>query len=156
MNKIWKKKKKAFTLIELIIVIAIIAILSAIAVPNFIALRNKTRNNADVQSCQTIRKAVQVLVSDGTLSSTAASTFTVTFTGGITPVVTQTVGSTTGAATAIQSSLSNITGPQGFTMVSPTTVDLNNPNAITFGTTTAATAYTITVDIQGTVQVYTD
>ncbi len=34
--------KKGFTLIELMIVIAIIGILSAIAVPNFIAYRNKS------------------------------------------------------------------------------------------------------------------
>jgi len=49
------KLKKGFTLVEIMIVVAIIAILAAVAIPNFI----KYRRNAQAASCITNLKQIQ-------------------------------------------------------------------------------------------------
>ncbi len=74
-----KKKRKGFTLIELIIVLAVMAIIAAIAIPNFTAVRDNSKNKADVQSAETIKRTVLMLVSDGTIK---ASDNTITFKDG--------------------------------------------------------------------------
>lgn len=62
-----KKKRKGFTLIELIIVLAVMAIIAAIAIPNFAAVRDSSKKKADTQSCETISRTVLTLVADETV-----------------------------------------------------------------------------------------
>lgn len=53
-----------FTLIELMIVVAIIAILASIAVPNFLAYRNKSRVASAVGTVESIRAALAGYAAD--------------------------------------------------------------------------------------------
>ena len=61
LTKIRKKlNKKGFTLIELMIVIAIIGILAAIAIPQFTNYRTKSYNSAaqaDIRNSRTVLEA---------------------------------------------------------------------------------------------------
>lgn len=59
-----KRKRAGFTLIELMIVIAIIAILAAILVPNFLKARAQGQLTACKSNCKNIATALEMYASD--------------------------------------------------------------------------------------------
>ena len=59
-----KKNNKGFSLVELIIVIAIMAILAGALAPALIKYINKSRRSADISNADTIRTAIQTALSD--------------------------------------------------------------------------------------------
>ena len=59
-----KKNNTGFSLVELIIVIAIMAILAGALAPALIKYINKSRRSADISNADTIRTACQTAMSD--------------------------------------------------------------------------------------------
>jgi type IV pilus assembly protein PilA len=68
LQKLTKKNQKGFTLIELMIVIAIIGILAAIAIPNFLAYRTKGQNSAAKAEAKNFYQTAMAYFADTTTS----------------------------------------------------------------------------------------
>jgi len=58
------RSKKGFTLIELIIVIAILGIIALIAIPNLAGIRQRSQVSADKRTAEQIGKAVRIWATD--------------------------------------------------------------------------------------------
>jgi len=109
--------KKGFTLIELIVVIAILGILALIAIPRLTGFQESSRQRADVNNARLIANAASIALADGetvgggntlsatnlsgyldnwpTLQSAAGGTFTLVISG-------DDVSVTNGAATPLE------------------------------------------------------
>ena len=59
-----KKKLKGFTLIEIIVVIAILGILMAILVPSFIGYLRKAKRTSDIASAKEIHNNVNHIITE--------------------------------------------------------------------------------------------
>ncbi|MEG0829313.1 MAG: type II secretion system protein [Anaerovoracaceae bacterium] len=64
MNKLMKKDKKGFTLIEVIVVLVILAILAAILVPSMIGWINKANEKTAIVEGRSVLLACQTIASE--------------------------------------------------------------------------------------------
>lgn len=71
-----RKKRMGFTLIELIIVLAVMGIIALIAIPSLMGTKENFRVKADKKSCETIKRAVDILIADETIPEGTSGTIT--------------------------------------------------------------------------------
>lgn len=69
-----KRTQKGFTLIEIMIVVAIIGLLAAIAVPNFVKARTQSQTNACINNLRQIDSGKEQLALEAKLSTGASVT----------------------------------------------------------------------------------
>ncbi len=73
------RNKKGFTLVELIIVIAIVAVLAAVVAPQYIKYVDKSKIAADINNLSAVESAINVLCADTSLATAVADDETITY-----------------------------------------------------------------------------
>lgn len=75
-----KKNNKGFTLVELIIVIAIIAMLVAVLAPNYVKYVDRSRWSSDRNDCETLVSEIKTAIIDTQNDGDDVNDFTITVT----------------------------------------------------------------------------
>ena len=76
-----KMNNKGFSLVELIVVIAIMAVLVGVLAPQFIKYVESSRRSTDISNAQNIQSAVLADIAEGVITGTGSGTLTTSGTG---------------------------------------------------------------------------
>lgn len=68
-NECKRSKKSGFTLIELTVVLAIMAIILTVIAPNFSSVKDSAKTKVDKQNCAAIERSVEMLLAEDVISS---------------------------------------------------------------------------------------
>ncbi len=66
-------RKHGFTLVELTVVLAIMAIILTVIAPNFSYIKDSAKTKVDKQNCAVIERSVQMLLAEDAISSSVTS-----------------------------------------------------------------------------------
>jgi prepilin-type N-terminal cleavage/methylation domain-containing protein len=83
MKKTEPPRKEGFTLVEIMIVVAIIGLLAAIAIPNFVRTRAKSQSTACINNMRQIDSAIQQFA----MEKNRASGTTINYPSDLTPYI---------------------------------------------------------------------
>ena len=144
MKKI-RKSNKGFTLVELIIVIAIIAILTAVAAPQYIKYVDKSRWSKDQNEAASLLTVVQSAVIDK--NSDNDTTNDIKGASGTPVTVTFTASGITTTNTALQTEIVTAFGDSFSGNVNDVIVVTNQHAA----QPTLSSTYTVSIDVNGAV-----